>query len=161
MSALVLFAQQKVIGRCIVWSELIASGPDDAVAEWRAVQPGLGVRRDGKRWLGSGRWHVLPALRAKVTSTTGETDPRQTVPGLPPGQGPLADLLDPRPDLLGRGLREGGTAARLPELVVDDAVRLAGSVAPGADQAVELLADRGQLLAAYGRGWRYRRSCRC
>jgi hypothetical protein len=33
-----------VIGRWIAWSELIASGADDAVApvaEWRAVQPGL------------------------------------------------------------------------------------------------------------------------
>ena len=31
---------------------------------------------------------------------------------------------------------------------MDDAVRLAGAVAPGADQAIELLAQRGEGLAA-------------
>jgi hypothetical protein len=37
---------------------------------------------------------------------------------------------------------------------VDDGVRLAGAVAPGADQAVQFLAQGGELLAAdRGRGW--------
>jgi hypothetical protein len=59
------------------------------------------------------------------------------------GEGPLADHLDAGLDLVGWGLRDGGAAAGGAELGVDDAVRLAGAVAPGADQAVELLAEGG------------------
>ena len=47
-----------------------------------------------------------------------------------------------------------GAAAGLAELGVDDAVRLAGAVAPGADQAVELLAQGGELLAGHQGGGR-------
>jgi hypothetical protein len=59
------------------------------------------------------------------------------------GQGPGADLDDAGLDLVGGGLGKRGAAAGLAELGVDDAVGLAGAMAPGADQAVELLAEGG------------------
>src|SRR5690242_20763283 len=70
------------------------------------------------------------------------------------GDGPAADGIDAGLDLVGGGLRERRAVAGPAQLVVDDAVRLAGAVTPGADQAVEFLAQRGQGLAAYRRGRR-------
>src|SRR6266516_6976357 len=78
--------------------------------------------------------------------------------GLAAGDGPAADGVDAGLDLVGGGLRERGAAAGPAQLIVDDTVGLAGSVAPGADQAIELLAQRGEGLAAHrrcgGRGLR-------
>ena len=68
------------------------------------------------------------------------------------GDGPAADGVDAGPDLVGGGLGELGAAAGAAQFGVDDAVRLAGAVAPRADQAVEFLAERGQGLAAHRRG---------
>src|SRR6476646_7321215 len=70
------------------------------------------------------------------------------------GDGPAADGVDAGLDLVGGGLRERRAAAGPAQLVVDDAVRLAGAMTPGADQAVEFLAQRGQGLAAYRGGRR-------
>ena len=63
--------------------------------------------------------------------------------GLAAGDGPAADGVDTIADLVGGGLRERRAAAGPAQVVVDDAVRLAGAVAPRADQAVELLAECG------------------
>lgn len=52
----------------------------------------------------------------------------EVAPALPAGQGPLADLVDPRLDLVRGRLRERGAPARAAEFVVDDAVRLSGAV---------------------------------
>jgi hypothetical protein len=70
--------------------------------------------------------------------------------------GPAADGVDAGADLVGGGLGQRRAAAGTAEFGVDDAVRLAGAVAPGADQAVEFLAQRGEGLAAHRgglRGW--------
>src|SRR5581483_5834717 len=64
------------------------------------------------------------------------------------GDGPAADLVDAGLDLVRGGLGQGRAAAGLAQVVVDDAVRLIGAVAPRADQAVEFLAQRGERLAA-------------
>jgi len=49
------------------------------------------------------------------------------------GGGPLPDAGYPRVDLIGAGLRQGRAAALAAELGVDDAVGLAGAMAPGTD----------------------------
>src|SRR5262245_21778536 len=72
-------------------------------------------------------------------------------PGLAAGDGPAADGVDTVADLVRGGLRERRAAAGPAQLVVDDAMRLAGAMTPGADQAVEFLAQGGQGLAADGR----------
>src|SRR5689334_14984377 len=90
----------------------------------RGLVPQAGVAVETKRrWL-SGSWVELAA-----------------------GDGPAADGVDAGLDLVGGGLRERRAAAGPAQLVVDDAVRLAGAMTPGADQAVEFLAQRGQGLA--------------
>src|SRR5271170_5544896 len=71
-------------------------------------------------------------------------------------EGPGPDLGDAGLDLVGGGLGQGRAAAGLAELGVDNAVGLAGAVAPGADQAVEFLAEGGELLAGDRRGGRLR-----
>ena len=65
------------------------------------------------------------------------------------GDGPAADGVDAVADLVRGGLRERRAAAGPAQLVVDDAMRLAGAVAPRAHEAVELLAEHGQRLAAH------------
>ena len=74
------------------------------------------------------------------------------------GGGPLADHVDARADLVRGRLGQRRPAARPAEVIVDDPVRLTGPVVPGADQAVQLLAQRGQHLAADRR--RGRSACR-
>ena len=53
--------------------------------------------------------------------------------GLTAGDGPAADGVDAVADLVGGGLRERRAAAGPAQLVVDDAMRLAGAVTPGPD----------------------------
>ena len=72
--------------------------------------------------------------------------------GLAAGDSPAADHVDASLDLVSGGLRELGAAAGAAEFGVDNAVRLTGAVAPGADQAVEFLAQRGEGLTAHRRG---------
>src|SRR5689334_14438308 len=76
-------------------------------------------------------------------------------PGLAARDGPVADGVDTGADLVRGRLRQRRTAASPAQVGMDDPVRLAGAVAPGPDQAVELLPQRGQGLAAHrGRGGR-------
>src|SRR5260370_13833360 len=72
--------------------------------------------------------------------------------GLAGGEGPAAVGGDAGLARIGGGLRERGAAAGLAEFGVDDAVRLAGAMAPGADQAVEFLTQGRELLAGDRRG---------
>jgi hypothetical protein len=72
--------------------------------------------------------------------------------GLAGAGGPAADHVDAGADLVGGGLSQRRTAAGAAEFGVDYAVWLAGAMAPGADQAVEFLAERGERLAAYRGG---------
>src|ERR1700689_2262624 len=66
------------------------------------------------------------------------------------GDGPATDRVDTGLDLVRGRLREWRAAAGTAEFGVDDAVRLAGAVTPGADEAVEFLAHGGEDLAAHG-----------
>src|SRR5690242_19558602 len=65
--------------------------------------------------------------------------------------GGAADGVVAIADLVSGGLRERRAAAGPAQVVVDDAVRLAGAVDPGPDQAVELLSQGGEGLAAHRR----------
>ena len=71
--------------------------------------------------------------------------------GLAAGDGPAADHVDAGLDLVGRGLGKLGSAAGAAQFGVNDAVWLAGAVAPRADEAVEFLAQRGEGLTAHRR----------
>ena len=71
--------------------------------------------------------------------------------GLAAREGPAADGVDASPDLIRGGLRQRRAAAGAAQFGVDDPVRLAGAVAPGSDQAVEFLPERGEGLTAHRR----------
>ena len=73
----------------------------------------------------------------------------RAVTKLAAGDGPAADGVDAGADLVGGRLRQRRAAASVAQFGVDDPVRLAGPVAPGSDQAVEFLAQRGEGLAAH------------
>src|SRR6266851_1560801 len=95
----------------------------------------------------------LPDLPVQVIEPPGE--PRQLYAGrrvtrLPPRDRPVADDLDPRPDLFRGGLRQWRAAAGAAQVRVNHRVRLAGPVVPGPDEPVQLLAQGGERLAGDG-----------
>src|SRR5215469_16059342 len=93
---------------------------------------------------------ATPLMAILGRRATGPGLLRETAgPGqLPLGLGHAVHHLDPGLDLLRGCLRQLRAAAAAPELGMDRAVRLSGSVMPGRDEPVEFLAQRGKDLAS-------------
>src|SRR5271157_6434836 len=98
----------------------------------------------------SSRPRGRPATGTPALTIRSRTHDNGMRAGLAAGEGPASDGVDAGADLAGGRLRQRRAAAGAAQFGVDDPVRLAGPVAPGADQAVEFLPERGEGLTAHG-----------